>query len=173
MYEDLVSLFDFPLLKSEEQYKAELQKAGSAVIPVYRQDAAVADKVIEQLAAADFGAYASVKPLIGLQLEALYSRGVLPNSSSHKDVDGLIYLQRDMRAGKVPAAEVYTVDDVSAILRDVVSEAYPDKDVDSLYNYILSSLVIPDLTFDQQMTDLISEENIVGAEEALLRELFE
>lgn len=160
MYEDLVSLFDFPLLKSEEQYKAELQKAGSAVIPVYRQDAAVADKVIEQLAAADFGAYASVKPLIGLQLEAIYSRGVLPNSSSHKDVDGLIYLQRDMRAGKVPAAEIYTVDDASAILRDVVSEAYPDKDVDSLYNYILSSLVIPDLTFDQQMTDLISEENI-------------
>ena len=41
MYEDLVSQFDFPLLKTEEQYKSELQKAGSTVVPVYRKDPGV------------------------------------------------------------------------------------------------------------------------------------
>ena len=110
MYEDLVSLFDFPLLKSEEQYKAELQKAGSAVVPVYRQEPTVADKAIEQLAAADLAGYSSIKPDVGAALKTIYSKGVLPKNNSQKAVDGLIYIQKAMRAGKIPAAEVYTVD---------------------------------------------------------------
>lgn len=160
MYEDLVSLFDFPLLKSEEQYKAELQKAGSAVIPVYRHDAAVADMVIEQLASADLGEYASVKPALGVTLETIYSKGVLSKEGSQKDPDGLIYIQKDMRAGKVPAAEVYTMDTAASLIRSLLADAFPDSDADSLYSYVLSTLIVPDLTYDQQMTDLISEENI-------------
>lgn len=160
MYEDLVSLFDFPLLKSEDQYKADLQKAGSAVVPVYRQDPTVADAAIDELAAADFGDYGAVKPAVGAALEMIYSKGVLPKNGSQKAADGLIYIQKDMRAGKVPAAEVYTIDGAAALLRDVLSDVIPASDVDSVYNYMLSSLVVSDLTYDQQMTDLISEENI-------------
>ena len=160
MYEDIVSLFDFPFLKSEEQYKAELQKAGSAVVPVYRQDEAVADKAIEQLAAADLGKYVSAKPALGTALESIYSKGVLPKNNSHKTDNGLIYVQKDMRAGKVPAAEVYTIDDAAVLLRSVFADAFPDADVDSVYNHVLSPLLMSDLLFDQQMTDLISEENI-------------
>ena len=35
-YETLIAQFDFPILKTEEQYQRELENAGSRVIPYYR-----------------------------------------------------------------------------------------------------------------------------------------
>lgn len=160
MYEDLVSLFDFPLLKSEEQYKAELQEAWSSVIPVYRHDATIAAGMIDKLEDTDFGNYGSVKPAIGSMLETIYSKGVLPENMTQDTSDGLIYVQKDMRAGKVPAAEIYTVDAAKAKLNEVLAESFPEFVADTSYHYLLSSLITPDLSFDQEMTDLISEENV-------------
>ena len=73
MYEDLVSQFDFPLLKSEEQYKAEVQKAGSSVVPFYRQDVGVLQDALNELSSMDMGEYAAYKPALVPVLEKIYS----------------------------------------------------------------------------------------------------
>ena len=57
MYEPLVAQFDFPILKTEAQLLAELEKAGSTVTPYYRLDAKVGPAVETALTKIDFGEY--------------------------------------------------------------------------------------------------------------------
>lgn len=159
MYEDLVSEFDFPLLKSEEQLKSDIQKAGSSVIPVFRYDPSVFQSAQSALASADLGKYASVRPALNVALQDIYSKGIMP-ASQHSDIVGFVYVQRDMRAAKVPAEELYTIEEAGAALRASVASVLPDAPVDSIYNAFLAPLVAADLVFDQQVTDLIHEENV-------------
>ena len=159
MYESLVSQFDFPLLKSEEQYKAELQKAGSSVVPVYRQDLSVVEAAYSQLSSSDMGEYNDLKPLVNASLGRIYSKGVLPRNTAVESA-GVMYLQKDVRASKVPFSEVYTVESAVSALRQSLLSEMPEAVADSLYNAALAGLVNPDLVFDQQLTDLIHEENV-------------
>lgn len=158
MYEDLVSQFDFPLLKSEEQYKSELQKAGSTVVPVYRKDPGVLEAAYVQLSAYDMGEYNLIKPAVNASLGRIYSKGVLPKNAS-ADPSGIMYIQKDVRASKVPFSEVYTVESASDALRQSIPSEMPEAVADSLFSTLASLLVSPDLVFDQQLTDLIHEEN--------------
>ena len=155
MYEDLVSQFDFPLIKSEEQYKAEVQQAGSLTIPVYRYDSSVEKSSMEQLALTDMGEYNYLKPSLNTALRSVYSKGVLP-----KEIEGVLYVQKDMRASKLPSSELYTVSSAGTYLKQVLAGDCPDADLDSLYSSFVAALVQPDLVFDQQMTDAIHEQSI-------------
>ena len=157
MYEDLVSLFDFPLLKSEEQYKAEVQKAGTGVVPFYRQDPTVIENALAALSALDLGDYPAAKPALSAALERIHAKGVLPASAPEESV---LYVQKSMRAAKVLASEVYTLDVAVQVLRDAFAEEYPEADMDAALNSMLSSLVASDLVFDQNATDQIMEQNV-------------
>ncbi len=158
MYEDLVSQFDFPLLKSEEQYKAELQKAGSSVVPVYRQDPTVLEMAYSQLSSSDLGKYNDLKPLVNASLGKIYSKGVLPRNAAVEPA-GVMYLQKDFRAAKVPFSEVYTAESAVIALRQSLLAEIPEAVADSLFGAVLTGLVNSDLVFDQQLTDLIHVEN--------------
>lgn len=159
MYEDLVSEFDFPLLKSEEQLKSDLQKAGSSVIPVFRYDPSVFQSAQSALASAELGKYSSARPALNVALQDIYSKGILP-ASHQSDIVGFVYVQRDMRAAKVPVEELYTIAEAEDALRSSLASVLPEAPVDSIYNAFLAPLVSSDLVFDQQVTDLIHEENV-------------
>lgn len=159
MYEDFVSQFDFPLLKSEEQYKAELQKAGSSVVPVYRQDPAVLEAAYAQLSSSDMGMYNDLKPDLNAMLGRIYAKGILPRNASMEPA-GVMYVQKDVRASKVPFSEVYTAESASSALRQSLPSEMPEAVADSLFVAVLAGLVNSDLVFDQQLTDLIHEENV-------------
>ena len=159
MYEDLVSQFDFPLLKSEEQYKAELQKAGSSVVPVYRQDPTVLEMAYSLLSSSDLGKYNDLKPLVNASLGKIYSKGVLPRNAAVEPA-GVMYLQKDFRAAKVPFSEVYTAGSAAIALRQSLLAEIPEAVADSLFGAVLTGLVNSDLVFDQQLTDLIHVENV-------------
>ena len=150
-----MSQFDFPLIKSEEQYKAEVQQAGSLTVPVYRYDSSVEQSSMEQLALMDMGRYNYLKSDLNGALRSIYSKGVLP-----KDAEGVLYIQKDMRAYKVPSSELYTVSSAGNLLKEVFAGECQEADVDSVYSAYLSALVQPDLMFDQQMTDAIHEQSI-------------
>ena len=158
MYEDFVSQFDFPLLKSEEQYKAEVQKAGSSVVPFYRQDVGVLQNSLNVLSSMDMGEYAASKPALVSALEKIYSKGVLPASSDAQS--SVLYVQKAMRAVKVPTSEVYTLDAATNVLRDAFAQEFPDADAEAVFGSMLASLVFPDLVFDQQATDQIVGQNV-------------
>ena len=167
MYETLIAQFDFPVLKTEAQLQAEREKAGSNVIPYYKLDSKVAARSSSVVSVLDLGKWSDVRVAVSDALTALYSKGILAPAVGQNleelmhESDGLIYVQKERRAEKVPVAEVYTVESATSYLRDAIVAACPQCDADSLFAAAsLESLIVPDLVFDQQTTDLIHEESI-------------
>lgn len=165
-YETLVAQFDFPLLKTETRYQSEVEQAWSNVIPYYRQDDNVRRKALSSISSMDFGLFSSAKPAVSEAVSAVYSKGILPSSSdsdadgSMQSSDGMIYIQKNRRAVKIPVSEVFTIETAAELLVDALSESCPECSADSLYDAIgLGDLIMPDLVFDQQTTDLVHEDN--------------
>lgn len=159
-YETLIAQFDFPILKTDEQYQRELENAGARVIPYYRYDDKVSAKTAEALSAMDFGLLADVEQAVSDAVSEIYSIGVISVSAGQDAADGVIYVQKDRRAFKVPASEVFTLDKAYGLLREKVTAASAGHNVDSLYDATgLGKLIEPNLVFDQQTTDLVHEEN--------------
>ncbi len=158
-YETLIAQFDFPVLKTEEQYQRELENAGSRVIPYYRYDAKVSSRSADVLSGMDFGQMDTLRQAVSDALADIYAVGVLSPSAA-LDYDAVVYVQKDRRAVKVPASEVYTLAHACEILRERVAEACVGYDVDSLYAAVgIDNLIDPNLVFDQQTTDLVHEES--------------
>ena len=154
-YETLIAQFDFPVLKTDEQYQRELEQAGAMVIPYYKYDDKASVKSERQLSTTDFGNLSIVRQVVSDVLSDVYSTGVISHST-----DGVIYVQKDRRAAKVPVSEVYTLDKAYEILRESVAAACPKYDIDSLYAATrLGEVISPNLVFDQQTTDLVHEES--------------
>ncbi len=158
-YETLIAQFDFPILKTEEQYQRELENAGSRIIPYYRYDARIASKSADLLSVMDFGILDHVRQTAEEAVDGIYSVGVL-SSSADLDPDAVVYVQKDRRAVKVPVSEVYTLDNAYRILKEKIAQACGRVDVDSLYDATgLDRIIEANLVFDQQTTDLVHEES--------------
>ena len=133
MYETLISQFDFPILKTESQLQEEREKVGSSIIPYYRLDQSVRPQVEMKLASFDFGNQQEVGQRLSSVLSEIYSRGVLASvSPSNQTASGLIYVQKDKRAVKVPVAEVYTSETAIQKLYGSFLETYSKEKTDSL-----------------------------------------
>lgn len=167
LHETLVAQFDFPVLKTEAQLLEEREKAGSVFIPYYKLDGKVASRSMNAVSSLELGKWSDAKVVISDVLTSLYSKGITaPNAVAdiegmRTDPDALVYIQKDRRAVKVPLSEVYTLEDATAFLHESLTKAFPRCNVDSLVTAAsLSSLIVPDLVYDQQTTDLIHEESI-------------
>ena len=158
-YETLIAQFDFPILKTDEQYQLELENAGSRVIPYFRYDSKVASKAADAMSAMDFDTLDVVRQAAEDAVSHIYSTGVLA-ASALQEQTSVIYVQKDRRAVKVPVSEVYTLDNAYRILKEKVAEACAGRDVDSIFAATgLSKVISPNLVFDQQTTDLVHEES--------------
>lgn len=178
MHETLLAQFDFPVLKTEAQLLEERDKAGSDIVPYYRHDAKALSQSRLALASLDMDGYSFLKPVLEDNLAYVYSKGILAPSAGQNTEElkdnpaSLIFLQKDRRAMKVPVSEVFTIEDAEAYLYDGLLKAYPEIDPDSLYLALpLNTVIIPDLIFDQQTTDLVHEEkvNFVSATQGVIR----
>ena len=166
-HETLVAQFDFPILKTEQQLIQEYEQVGNRLIPYYRHDASVQNRVISKLLSSDFGEYSNLKAVAAATLSDIYSKGVListkKDSTNMESPSALIYVQQNRRAQKVPESDVYTLRAAEDALFDAISAKVKGCNVDSLYNALgLRNIIEPDLTFDQQTTDLMHRESIVN-----------
>lgn len=167
MYETLIAQFDFPILKTDQQLQRERESAGQSIIPYYRHDSKVALKADRTLAAVDFGTHAYLKREVADVLSSVYAKGVLVPAKSLNGTDvlpnteGILYVQKDRRAIKVSVDEVYTLNDANMRLHEKVAAACPYCNLDSLYSATgLMQLIVPDLIYDQQTTDLVHDEAV-------------
>ncbi|MBQ6689953.1 MAG: HDIG domain-containing protein [Bacteroidales bacterium] len=174
MYETLISQFDFPILKTELQMQQERDRAGSAVIPYYRLDAGVASEVGKRISGMELGVHSYMRRNVADVVGQIYSKGVLsprtelPEDQERYGTENLIFIQKDRRAVKVSSAEVYTLELANSLLRKTVEECCAGCNVDSLISATsMNTLIVPDLIYDQQITDLVHEEmvdNISGTQ---------
>lgn len=178
MHETLLAQFDFPVLKTETQLLEERDKAGSEIVPYYRLDNKASMQSRNALSSLDLGEYSILRPALEESLNYIYSKGILAPSAAQNTEElkanpsSLIYVQKDRRAVKVPVLELFTLEDANTYLYDILVRTYPEINIDSLYTAAsLTELVIPDLIFDQQTTDLVHEEkvNFVSATQGVVR----
>ena len=165
MYETLVTQFDFPVLKTDQQLQEEREKVGSTVIPYYKLDPDVLVESESALASMNFGEDEDLKSVTSAALSSIYSKGVLKaateTETAGQTAGGVIYVQKNRRAVKVPVSEVYTIDGAVEYLRSSLKASAAGRTVDSLFTALdLASLIVPDLVFDQQTTDLVQAESI-------------
>ncbi len=160
-YETLISQFDFPILKTEEQIQEERDKAGTIVIPYYRYSEEIASSALKNAQSLDLGSYKKLKPGIITRLTDIYSKGVISDGRVKLDKgaaeisDNLIYIQRNKRVSKYPLSEVYKLSDARLLLLSSLATSNPSVNVDSLFRKVgLYECIVPNLQFDKAMTEL-------------------
>ena len=165
-YETLVSQFDFPILKTEEQLMEELDRADGGTVPYYRYSEEVVNNAVKSLQGLDLGKYARVRPVVAAEMNNIFSKGVISDAKEKLDrgygvLSGeVIYIQRNKRASEYPRSEVYKVSDAKNQLLADVSRSYPDVNLDSLFKRSgVYDLIVPNLIFDRSMTELSHAES--------------
>ena len=165
-YETLVSEFDFPILKTEEQLMEERENVEGGTVPYYRFSEDVVNNALKSLQGLDLGQYARLRSAIASDLADIYAKGVISDAKEKLDrgygvLSGeVIYIQRNKRVSEYPRSEVYKVSDARSRLLGEVSRAYPDISVDSLFKRSgVYDLIIPNLLFDRSMTELSHAES--------------
>ena len=93
-YETLIAQFDFPILKTDEQYQRELENAGARVIPYYKYDAKVDAKGADAVSSMKFGDLDTLRQVASDAISHVYSIGVI-STSTLQEQTGVIYVQKD------------------------------------------------------------------------------
>lgn len=160
-YETLVAQFDFPILKTQEQLSEERAEAGESVIPYYRFSDATAQTNIVAAEALDMDGYSYMKQLLVSTMNSLYSKGIMSDSGTDEAGSGVIFVQKDKRASKIPSSDVYTISTAKSKLLSEAMKAYPGTNVDSVLNtFGVYELIVPDLVYDKETTELVHAENV-------------
>ena len=118
-HETLLAQFDFPILKTDEQLREERSKNKSVVVPYYRFHQDVVDNSVKAAGSLDLGGYSSFRPQVVSALESIYSHGIVTDEGVKLDKGedpntAVIYVQKDKRAAKRPASEIYKESDARA-----------------------------------------------------------
>jgi putative nucleotidyltransferase with HDIG domain len=167
MYETLMAQFDFPVLKTDQQIMEERETAEAEMVPYFKLDSRVAYDAEIKVAAAKLGRHSYARKDISDAVTYIYSKGVFLSGKGQDalipvlDQNGLIYVQIGKRASKVPASEVFTLEQAEGIFRSAVATACQVSIPDSLMSASgLDGVIVPDLLFDSETTERAHEENV-------------
>ena len=160
-YETLISQFDFPILKTDEQIQAEREQAGTIVVPYYRYSEEVTSATIKNAQSLDLGAYNSLRPSLVTRLGDIYAKGVISDGrvklsqGAAQLSENLIFIQRNKRAAEYPRSEVYKVSEARDKLVALLAQTYPSVNLDSLFRRSgVYEVIVPNLLYDAAMTEL-------------------
>ena len=165
-YETLYARFDFPILKTEEQLREERSRSATSAIPYYRYSEDVVNKNLRAAEALSLGRDAALKPAIVSAIRDIYAQGVVPDEGVKAErnsvnlSDEVLYIQRDKRATKMPATEVYKQSDAKAKLIAELGKTYKSYNLDSIFKAnSVYDLIVPNLIYDRQTTEVVHSES--------------
>ena len=160
-YETLISQFDFPILKTEEQIQEERESTGTVVVPYYRFSDEVTSAVIKNVQSLDLGRMNYLRPSIVTRLNDIYAKGVISDakikleSTEGQLSENLIYVQHNKRATQIPRTEVYKLSEAQDQLVASMAVSYPSVNLDSLFRRAsIYEILVPNLLYDKSMTEL-------------------
>ncbi len=165
MYETLVAEFDFPILKTDRELQGEKDAVKRNMIPYFAKNHDVVTEVEANLSRVASEENESLLSVIKSSLQEIYKRGVFRNEDVkyyRSSPDGVAYVMYggSDEISKVLVEEIYTVDSAKEELRSSVYSVFAESS-DSLYsNLNLESLIVPDLEYDQRMTDEMHSDSV-------------
>jgi len=152
-YETLFAPFDFPILKTPEQMREEMNKAADSHVPYFKYSATVTSNSLSAASSLDLGNF---RPAVLGALKNIMEKGVVEDEDIPSNVD-VVYIQKDKRALKVPASEVIGQSQAREILRMELQEAFSFASADSLLKaQSVYALIVPNLVYDAQATETLN-----------------
>ena len=165
-YETLISEIEFPILKTPEQLQAEKDAAGSRVVPCYRLSEDVLLKIIEDFSGLRISDNPALWSSVQEAILDVYDKGVMADEASASEenlssVNPVIFIQKDKRAVKCPATDIYTLSGAKAAVLSRVKREFPGRPVDSLLTASgVFDIFAPNLIYDKETTDLVHAESV-------------
>lgn len=157
-YETLVSQYDFPILKTQQQIDEELRDIQTGAIPYFKEVDGVSSGNILLAEQLELGEFSYVQNTIVNSISDCYLHGIYSESDTRIDSEKtpLLYIQRNKRAVKTPESEVLGLSSARLKLLGDVESAFPDINADSLLRSCsVYDLIKPNLVFDEQSTLLV------------------
>jgi len=160
-YEALFAEFDYPIYKTSDQIREErLSRDSDDVTPYYKFSDDITSSTLRSVESLELG---GLRNVVLSEMRRIYSRGVIADETRrglhNLDEHQVIYVQKDKRAYLTPVSEIYRLSDARSMLVNEISSR-TDKNVDSLCKATgLLKLVVPNVIFDQQTTDLVQSES--------------
>lgn len=158
LYETLIAPVDFPILKTDEELLAERREKSSSVVKYYNYDYKV--ELIQNTKIASTFSNSSINSnyLVSLyeNISKLYSKGIIAEYSNNPNDKGMIIMEKDKRAYKIPEREVYDVKYAMEFLRYKMAVDFPLENTDSIfYANSISEYIAPNLIYDEKKTNLL------------------
>lgn len=155
-YETLSAQFDFPIIKSQDQIYQERSERASNVIPYYKLSGDLLTDDLKKVEGMSFADFPGLKASIVTHIIEIMGRGILPEPAAND----IIYIQRDKRAEKVPASEVFLPSSARIALLERVAADCSDVKVDSLLKSRgIYDMLVANLVYDEQITALVHSKN--------------
>ena len=159
LFETLERLMDDDL--TEEQMQQERQKAGSNVVPYFRYSEEAVRKGLGWAEGFGSDECPGLSQAYSASLKDIYSKGVVADGALDSVTSGILFLQRDKRASRIPASDVYALKDARSKVLSDLREGYPQVNMDSLLNVSGAyDAIIPNLVFDNETTMLVHAQDV-------------
>ena len=163
MYETLVSPFDFPILKTDDEMREEMDARASAFLAYYVQDSRTAGLEIDK-----FNEFAKTSELdAGITKKAIkclnniYTHGVVADFPAADISDRTIYIKRSKTVTEVPAEEVYNLESAAAALKEAIQSAAGDNLTPEQIDAIrFSNFIVPNLNYDEEATKIVQRDAV-------------
>lgn len=155
-YDNLVSQFDFPILKTQEQILKERSEMSNLIIPYYRYNDEIVKSSISKVQAMDLHELEPYTAVIVSSFKNIYKKGVRIDAENGSS---MVYIQKDKRATKYPASEVLQITQARHLLTSNLESVSSFSNVDSLLRqYGVSDLIVSNLVYDEQVTAQLAGE---------------
>lgn len=163
VYPTLITSFDFPILKTEQELFDEMEKRASEETDYYNYEPSVASKKVAQFtrSAAAAGISAPLADTLSEMLEKVYERGVLADFDEEPDADETIVIKRDKRMVETPVQEIPTVSEAYEEICLYLYRIFPTEACDSTIEILdLRSFISPNLFYDDYTTRIAHREDV-------------
>lgn len=163
VYPTLITSFDFPILKTEQELHNEMEQRSNRIVDYYNLEPSIASKKVSQFTHSAISA--GVPPIlvdtIARRIAQEYSSGILPDFEDEQIADKVVIIKRDKRMQEIPMQELSTVsmvyDDICASMRS----SFPREACDSIIDRLnIRSFISPNLFFDDYSTKVSHRESV-------------
>ncbi len=164
-YETLIADFNFPLLKSDDEYDKDVEDAKERFLPIYTKNTDVAEDIKVMInhrlfnytsSATGYGDAGVFKDKLWFLIDSIYSVGVIQNRQLREGSSG--NLIRVVDGGKVSTSSlntIFTLAEAQKLFNAWMLEHADSKD-ESMQDYISANIIHDESLSDVNLQDVLS-----------------
>lgn len=163
VYPTLITSFDFPVLKTEQELFDEMEQRSEDKTDYYNFESSVSSKKLSQFthSALAAGINPSVVERLSKRINKAYEAGIIADFEGEIPAYKTIIIKKNKRMVEVPLQEVPTVSDVYDEICGTVRTLFQASVCDSIINVLnIHGAISPNLFYDDYTTKIAHRESV-------------